>query len=135
MSDMTLAQMNLLTEDELQAGVIDEVIDISDVAAQIPFRNIEGKSFLYVRESTVPTADFVDINEVIPQKVATYAQVSLTLKQLIADTDTPRFAVDTKSDINDIRANNVSKRLKGIVRKWEDSFFYGNNTTSNLEID
>ena len=56
-----------LSNNDLVAGVIEEIIDREDLFAVLPFVKTEGKAYVYNRENTVSEGAFIDPNEAITE--------------------------------------------------------------------
>lgn len=51
-----------LSNNELEQGVIETIIDRDDLFAILPFMKINSKAYLYNREKTLSEATFIDVN-------------------------------------------------------------------------
>lgn len=54
-----------LSNNELEQGVIETIIDRDDLFAILPFMKINSKAYLYNREKTLSEATFIDVNDTI----------------------------------------------------------------------
>ena len=59
---LTLAESAKLSQDMLQRGVIETIIEESPVLERLPFITVEGNSFKYNQENTLPAASFFAVN-------------------------------------------------------------------------
>ena len=59
---VTLAQAALLSQDELQKGVLETFVIESPILDRIPLMEIEGNSFAYDEEATLPGVEFRAVN-------------------------------------------------------------------------
>ena len=64
-----------LSNNTLEAGVIDEIIDRDDLFAVLPFMKVNSKAYMYNREDTLAGADFLDPNEEIKESASTFKEV------------------------------------------------------------
>ena len=60
-----------LSNNELEQGVIETIIDRDDLFAILPFMKINSKAYLYNREKTLSEATFIDVNDTITEGAAT----------------------------------------------------------------
>jgi len=124
-----------LSNNDLEAGVIEEIIEKDDLFAVLPFMQINGKAYVYDRENTIGGADFLDPNEAINEEASTFTEVVSKLRVLAGDVDVDKFLQSTMSDTNDQRAVQIAQKAKGVARKFHQTLAVGNATTSPKEFD
>lgn len=124
-----------LSNNELVAGVIEEIIDKDETFALLPFVGINGKAYVYDRENTLPTADFLDPNEVINEGGATFTEVVSKLRILAGDVDVDKFLQETMSDTNDQKATQIAAKAKGVARKFKATLVNGDADANPKEFD
>ena len=73
-----------LSNNTLEQGVIEEIIDRDDLFAVLPFVKVNSKAYLYNREDTLAGADFLDPNEEIQESASTFKEVAVTRKITIS---------------------------------------------------
>jgi hypothetical protein len=132
---LTLAQADLLTVDNLKRGIVETIIDEFGGLNLLPFESVVGKSFAYDRESTLPDAEFRNVNEVISESSPVPTQVTVTLKRIIGDHDLDKFLRATKSNYQDLDAYYVQQATKACVRKFKDALIYGDSSSNAKEFD
>lgn len=137
-----------LTNNDLVAGVIEEIIDRDQLFAQIPFTRVDGKAYVYNREdpsswdalnvdglgNSIEPA-FTDVGTTIAEKAAKVVEVTTNLRTLIGDVDVDKFLQSTFSNTNDQRAIQIAQKAKAMGRKFRRTLVQGNNTVNNLEFD
>lgn len=124
-----------LSNNTLEAGVIEEIIDKDEMFALLPFMGITGKAYVYDRENTLATADFLDPNDLVNEGASTFTEVVSKLRILIGDVDVDKFLQETMSDTNDQLAVQVGQKAKGLSRKFRQTLITGDNTANNKEFD
>jgi hypothetical protein len=124
-----------LSNVQLEAGVIEEIIEKDETFALLPFMQVTGKAYVYDRENTISEADFLDPNETVNEGAATFTEVISKLRILIGDVDVDKFLQETMSDTNDQQATQLASKAKGLARKFKRTFATGNNTTTPREFD
>ena len=132
---VTLAQSALMSQSMLQRGVIETIIEVSPVLDYLPFSTIEGNSFLYNRETTLPNADFYAANSVWVEGTGTVTQYTASLAILGGDADVDNFIQQTRSNVNDQKAIAVAMKAKAMSRKFEQTFINGNDSTDPNSFD
>lgn len=80
-----------LSNNELEQGVIETIIDRDDLFAILPFMKITSKAYLYNREKTLSEATFIDVNDTIPEGAATFEECVAKLRILAGDVDVDKF--------------------------------------------
>jgi len=129
------AEAEKLSNNVLEAGVIEEIIDNDAMFALMPFKRITGKAYLYNRENTLSEAEFLDPYEDVPEGGATFDEVVARLRILIGDVDVDNFLDETMDDTNDQTAIQVAAKAKGMARKFQRTLAIGNSATSPKEFD
>ena len=129
------AEAEKLSGDMPERGVIEEIMDADETFALLPFMGVNGKAYVYDRENTLPTADWLDPNENVNESAATFSEVTARLRILIGDVDVDKFLAQTMSDINDQVAIQVAAKSKAVARTFQTSFASGNATTNPKTFD
>ncbi len=132
---LTLAQAALLSEDDLQRGVIETFIYESFVLDRIPLIPIEGNAYAYNEELTLPGAAFRAVNTAYTESTGTVNQKTETLFILGGDADVDTFIQATRSDLNDQRAIQTTMKVKAAVVTFQDAFINGDFGTNPEEFD
>lgn len=126
---------DLLSQNQMEAGVIEEIIDKDETFALLPFMQIVGKAYVYERELALATATFLDPNELVTEGASTFVEVVSKLRILIGDVDVDKFIQETMSDTNDQKAVQIAMKAKGVGRQFKNTMVNGNNSTSPKEFD
>lgn len=124
-----------LSNNVLEQGVIEEIIDKDAMFALMPFKRIVGKAYMYNRENTLSEAEFLDPYEDVPEGGASFDEVVAKLRILIGDVDVDNFLDETMDDTNDQTAIQVAAKAKGMARKFQRTLAIGNSATSPKEFD
>ena len=122
---LTLAQAALLSQDDLQRGVLETFVQESPVLDRIPLLNIEGNAYAYNEEATLPGVAFRSVNEAYVESTGTVNQKTESLVILGGDADVDRFIVQTRGNLNDQRATQTRMKVKAASYKYQDTFFNG----------
>jgi len=122
---VTLPQAALLSENDLQRGVIETFVQSSVILDRIPLMDIEGNAYAYNEEASLPGVAFRGVNEAYVESTGTVNQKSESLVILGGDADVDRFIVKTRGNLNDQRAVQTGMKVKAASYKFQDAFFNG----------
>jgi len=129
------AEAEKLSQNMLVQGVVENIITSDQLFSLLPFTPIEGKAYVYNREATLGSADFVDTDDVINESAATYTPVTTKLRRIVTDADVDDFLQGTQSDVTDQTATQIAKKSKKVGLTYADKLINGNNTTNPKEFD
>lgn len=137
MASVTLAESAKLAQDELVAGVIENVITVNRMFEVLPFDGIDGNALAYNRENVLGDVDTEGVGDVIGAKAAaTFTQVTSNLTTIIGDAEVNGLIQATRSgDGNDQKAVQVASKAKSAGRKYQDMFINGDNGVTVTEFD
>lgn len=124
-----------LSNNQLEAGVIEEIIDRDDLFSILPFKHVDGKAYVYNRENTLATASWLDPNDTVSESASTFQEVVSRLRILAGDVDIDKFLQATQSDTNNQMAIQIQKKAKGVGREFHRVLAQGNATTNNKTFD
>ena len=125
MAGISLAQSARMTNDVLQAGVIEVLATESKLLQLLPFMNVQGSGYTYNIEKNLGNAQFRKVNggynygaiETIPVT----ERIVILGDEAIVDT----YQIAVESDINNLMAIEVALRTKAIAHKFEKCFIDG----------
>lgn len=124
-----------LSNNMLEAGVIEEIIDKDDLFAIMPFMQVTGKAYVYNREKTLSEATFLDPNETITEGAATFDEVISYLRILAGDVDVDKFLDATMGDTNNQKAIQIAQKAKGLARAFRRTLAIGDSGVNSKEFD
>jgi hypothetical protein len=124
-----------LSNNQLVAGVIEEIIEKDELFALLPFVGVNGKAYVYDRENALPSADFLDPNDVVNEGGATFTEVTAKLRILAGDVDVDKFLQETMSDTNDQKAVQIGLKAKGVARKFKQTLADGDAAVDTKSFD
>lgn len=122
---VTLAQAAVLSENDLQAGVLERFLIESSVLDRLPFLPIEGNAYAYNAEATLPGIEFRAVNAAYSESTGTVVQATESLVILGGDADVDTFIQATRSNLNDQLETQVNLKVKAATYKFQDAFFNG----------
>lgn len=132
---VTLAQAAVLSENDLQRGVIETFVQESPVLDRLPLMPIEGNAYAYNEEATLPGVAFRSVNEAYVESTGTFNQKTESLVILGGDADVDRFIVQTRGNLNDQRAVQTRLKVKAASYKFQDTFFNGDVAVDAKSFD
>lgn len=125
----------LLSNNQLVAGVIDEIIDRDDLFSVLPFVKTEGKAYVYNRENTIGSADWLSPNDPVNESSADFTEIVAKLRVLAGDVDIDKFLNSVLSDTNSQMAIQIAKKAKTVGREFHRALATGNATTNPKTFD
>jgi len=132
---LTLTEAAKLSNDMLLAGVVETIVKESPILKRLPFIEIVGNGLTYNQENTLPTIDFYDVGDTWSESTPTFTQKTANLKIMGGDADVDNFLKATRSNVQDLEAAIVELKAKALKDKFEETFIYGNATTSPKQFD
>ena len=138
------AEADKLSNNQLVAGVIEEIIERDDLFAALPFVRTNGKAYVYHREDVgasnnitagpgLPT--FLDPNDTIVEGAVPFKEVVTRLRILAGDVDVDKFLQEVESDTNDQMAVQIAKKAKALGRMYHDALANGDSGTNAKQFD
>lgn len=124
-----------LSNNQLIAGVIDEIIDRDDMFAMLPFIRTDGKAYVYNRENSIGGADWLDPNDPINESAATFTEVVAKLRILAGDVDIDKFLSQTMGDTNNQIAIQIQKKAKTVGREFHRALATGDSAVNAKTFD
>jgi HK97 family phage major capsid protein len=129
------AEAEKLSENLMERGVIEEVIDRDELFALFPFKTVNGKSYSYNRENTLSEGEFLDPYDPVPEGAATFSEVETKLRIMAGDVDMDKFILSTMSDANPQLAIQLAQKAKAMGRKFRRTLVNGNSADNAKEFD
>lgn len=124
-----------LSENQMERGIIEEIIVKDELFALFPFKNVNGKTYSYNREKTLSEAEFLDPYEVVPEGAATFEEVVTKLRILAGDVDMDKFILSTQSDANDQLGIQLASKTKGIRQAFRRALVLGDFSVNAKSFD
>lgn len=132
---VTLAQAAVLSQNDLQRGVIETFVQLSPVLDRIPLMDIEGNAYAYNVEAALPGVAFRAVNEAYTESTGTVNQLTESLVIMGGDADVDRFIVQTRGNLNDQRAVQTRMKVKAASYLYQDTFFNGDVSVNSKAFD
>jgi hypothetical protein len=134
MASVTLAESAKLAQNELVAGVIENVITVNRFFEVLPFDGIEGNALAYNRENVLGDVQNTTVGDAITAKAAaTFTQVTSSLTTIIGDAEVNGLIQATRSgDGNDQTAMQIASKAKSCGRQYQDQMITGDGTSNTV---
>lgn len=131
MASVTLAESAKLAQDELVAGVIENVITVNHFFEVFPFDAIDGNALTYNRENALGDVQSLGVGGTITAKAAaTFTKVSSSLTKIIGDAEVDGMIRATRSsDGNDQTATQIASKAKSAGRSYQNQMVNGDGTS------
>ena len=95
---ITLAQAAVLSENDLQASVVEKFVQASPILDRLPFIDIDGNAYAYNSELALPGVEFRAVNSAYTESTGTFVQATESLVILGGDADVDTFIQATRSE-------------------------------------
>jgi len=155
MTVLSEVQAGLLTQDELVAGIIEDIITVNQMYQVLPFDSYEGTGLTVNRENALAGAGLAAVGGSLAGAVpangipaiagvgagtnfkdpATWTQETFTLKTIIGDAEVNGLVQAQMSDTTDQTASQIAAKAKQVGRIYQDLMMNGNESVSSLQFD
>ena len=131
MASVTLAESAKLAQDELVAGVIENIITVNRMFDVVPFDSIEGNALKYNRENALGDVIMSGVGTTFSgagagKNPATFTSVTSSLTTIMGDAEVNGMIQATRSgDGNDQTAVQIASKAKSAGRQWQDQLING----------
>jgi hypothetical protein len=134
MASVTLAESAKLAQDELVAGIIENIITVNRMYEVLPFDGIDGNALAYNRENALGDVDVYGVGDTIAAKAAaTFTQVTSTLTSIIGDAEVNGLIQQTRSGFGtDQTAVQIASKAKSAGRKYQDMLVNGTGSSDEF---
>lgn len=133
MASVTLAESAKLAQNELVAGVIENVITVNQMFELLPFDGIEGNALAYNRENALGDVQLAGVDDnITANNPATFTPKTSSLTTIIGDAEVNGLIQVTRSsDGNDQTAIQIASKSKSCGRQYQDLFINGDANVTN----
>ncbi|WP_029100211.1 major capsid protein [Brevibacillus thermoruber] len=132
---LTLVEAAKLSQDTLQRGVIETFARNSAILELMPQMDIVGNAYAYNQEGTLPGIGFRDVNEGYVESAGVVNPQTEKLYIAGGDVDVDRFIVQTRSNINDVRAIHTEMKAKALALAITNQYFNGDTAVNPKGFD
>src|SRR5690554_5455059 len=138
MASVTLAESAKLAQDELVAGVIENIITVNRFFDVLPFDGIEGNSLAYNRENVLGDVINAGVGTTFSgagagKNPATFTRVNSNLTTIMGDAEVNGLIQATRSgDGNDQTAVQIASKAKSAGRQYQNQLINGTGTNNEF---
>lgn len=138
MASVTLAESAKLAQDDLVAGVIENIITVNRMFDMLPFDDIDGNSLAYNRENALGDVIVAGVGTTFSgasagKAAATFTQVTTALTTIMGDAEVNGLIQATRSgDGNDQTAVQIASKAKSTGRKYQDMLINGSGSSNQF---
>lgn len=132
---LTLAQSATLSTNQLARGIQEIFVQESPVLDRLPLMEIAGNAYAYNKEATLPGVAFRNVNEAYTESTGTFNPATESLVILGGDADVDRFIQQTRSNVNNQRAEQDKLKVKAMSFKVNDHFINGDVAVDTKGFD
>lgn len=124
-----------LSQQPIEAGVINTLAITSPVLDRLPFKTINGDSVTYRSYGTLPSVEFRGVNGTYSESTGTFNNGSEHVVILGGDADVDNFLIDTQGQTADQVAEQVTMKTLAIAYKFQDAFINGDTAVDANSFD
>lgn len=138
MSSVTLAESAKLAQDELVAGIIENIITVNRMFDVLPFDSIDGNSLAYNRENVLGDVIRAGVGTTFSgaaagKAPATFTKVNANLTTIMGDAEVNGMIQATRSgDGNDQTAVQIASKAKSCGRDYQSQLINGDGTGNSF---
>lgn len=132
---LLLSTAQNLSNNMLEKGVIETILDRDDMFAMLPFMKVDGKAYVYNRENTLSGADWLAPNSTTNETSADVTPMTSYLKIIIGDVDVDKFLSGTMSDTNNSVAIQIAAKAKAVARMFHTAVAAGDSSALPAQFD
>lgn len=130
MPSQTLAEAKKFINDDIVAGVVQDIISINPIYAMLPFASYTGQAILVNREEVLGDAGFFGVDATITARnPAQFEQMPFSATKIIGDVEMDGLVQATSGSAGvDQTAIEISSKAKKIGRLFQEGMATGNGT-------
>lgn len=138
MASVTLAESAKLAQNELIAGVIENIITVDQFFGVLPFQGIDGNAISYNRENALGDVIASGVGTTFSgagagKAAATFTNVTSALTTIMGDAEVNGLIQATRSGHgNDQAAVQIASKAKSAGRKFRDMLITGDGTSNTF---
>jgi|TARA_R110000751_G_scaffold43889_5_gene100880 hypothetical protein len=132
---LTLVEASKYSNDVLQRGIIELIVKDDPILSRLPFKDIVGNGLTYDVETTMSGADFYSVGDTWVESTGTVTQHTAHTKILGGDADVDNYLKATRSNVQDLMAEQIEAKTKAIRHAYLNTFFYGYAATETKRFD
>ena len=132
---MTLVEATKYSNDVLQKGIVELLVKDDPILERLQFKDIKGNGLTYNVETTMSQAQFYDVGDTWVESTSVVTPATAFTKILGGDADVDNFLKATRSDTNDLMAEQIDSKIKAVRWAFNLQLLYGYATTETKAFD
>lgn len=134
MATQTLAEAAKLINNQIVAGVVEDIISINPIFSMMPFTGYSGQAIVVNRENALGNVDVYDVADTIAAKAAaTFTQYTFTATKIIGDAEMDNLVqASSESAGVDQTAIEISSKAKSVGRRFQSGMAVDDGVAPNL---
>ncbi len=138
MASVTLAESAKLAQDDLVAGVIENIITVNRMFDVLPFDGIDGNALKYNRENVLGDVALAGVGSTFTalaagKAAATFTSVTSGLTTIMGDAEVNGLIQATRSgDGTDQTAVQIASKAKSAGRKYQEQLITGTGSSNQF---
>jgi HK97 family phage major capsid protein len=130
MATITLLEASKLSLDDLVSGVIENIVTVNPIYAELPFTDIDGNALRYNREKTLGDVQVAEVGGTITAKAAaSYKKVTSDLTTIIGDAEVNGL-IQSQRVGGDQVAHQVASKAKQVGRTYQNLMINGDSANA-----
>lgn len=130
---LLLEQANLLAQDQLRAGVIEEFVMNSPILERLDFLAVSGNAYQYNMEGSLPGVAFRGVNESFTPSTGVINPQTESLRIAGGELDVDSHIIRTRGA--QVRSAHEALKIKALARYLNQMFIDGNSGTNPRQFD
>lgn len=134
MASQTLAEAKKLINDQIVAGVVQDIIDVNPMFSMLPFVGYTGQAILVNRENALGDAGVYAVDATITNKAAaTFTQATFSATKLIGDVELDGLvqAQSVGAGVDQL-AVEISSKAKSVARLFQTGIATGTGVSPQM---
>jgi len=132
---LTLVEGAKYSNDVLQVGVIEKLVYGDPILERIKWKDITGNGLTYDVENALSGVSFYAVGDPWNESTSVVDQTTAVLKIMGGDADVDNFIKATRSNLQDVKKEQIDAKTKALRHKWSTAFYYGYITGNAREFD
>lgn len=134
MASQTLVEAKKLINNQIVAGVVQDIITLNPLFASLPYTPYDGQALLVNRENALGDAGFYAVDATITNKAAaTFTQATFSATKIIGDAELDGLVVAQSNSAGvDQVAVEISSKAKTIGRLFQNGMVNGTGTSPEM---
>lgn len=132
---LTVTEWEKLNPTPLSSGVVEIFASENPVLAAMPFINVQGNSYRYNVEDTLPGIAFRSIGEGYTESTGVVNPEVESLTICGGDSDFDVAQIEMGTGDNDTRAVHLGMKAKALTLAWLNTFFNGDTSVNPKAFD